>query len=180
MPTRFYWEPPDDLSPSRYDLSIVGATETLLATVPHTIPGPYWQPTTRRFTFEDPQGTDATIYRVRALGPAGEVYGDTGPFQPSAAVAARLATRKRVDHDYGATNALTYQTRSGVGVPDATIRVFRAGDWDAGRRVVGLYVTETDSQGRWKSPLWVEQGLDYVIVYEKPSAFGPDVIRVTV
>jgi hypothetical protein len=46
--------------------------------------------------------------------------------------------------------------------------------------VVGLYVTETDSQGRWKSPLWVEQGLDYVIVYEKPSAFGPDVIRVTV
>lgn len=180
MPTRFYWESPDDLTPSRYDLYVVGATESLLASVPHTIPGPYWLEATRRFTFEDPQGTDATIYRVRALGPAGELYGDTGPFQPSAAVAARLATRKRVDHDYGAPNALTYQTRAGVGVPDATIRVFRAVDWDQNRRTVALYVSETDALGKWRSSVWLEPGQDMVLVFEKPSAFGPDVVRITV
>lgn len=180
MPTRFYWESPDDLSPTRYDLYIIGASETLLASVPHTIPGPYWLPLQRRFSFEDPQGTDSTIYRVKAIGPSGELYGDTGPFQPSAVVAARLATRKRVDHDYGAPNALAYQTRAGVGVPDATIRIFTAADWDAGRRTVALFVSETDNQGRWKVSCWLEPGLDYVVVFEKPSAFGPDSLRITV
>lgn len=180
MATRFYWEPPTDLSPSRYDLFTVGASEQLLASVPHSVPGPYWEAATRRFSFEDPQGTDATIYRVRALGPAGELYGDTGPFQPSAVVAARLATRKRVDHDYGGPNALAYQTRSGVGVPDAIVRVFSAPDWDAMRRTVALNVTETDALGRWKGSVWLEPGMDYVLVFEKPSAFGPDIVRITV
>lgn len=180
MSTRFYWDPPDDLTPSRYDLFVVGASESLLASIPHTIPGPYWLPTSRHFSFEDPQGTDSTIYRVRALGPSGELYGDTGPFQPSAAQAARLATRKRVDHNYGTTNALAYQTRSGIGVPDATIRIFRAADWDTGSRTVSLAVTETDAKGQWKVSVWLEPGFDYVLVFEKPSAFGPDLARITV
>lgn len=180
MPTVFYWEPPDDLTPSRYDLYVEGASEVLLASVPHAVPGPYWQALGRRFTFTDPQGDDSTIYRVKAIGPSGELYGDTGPFQPSAVVAARLATRKKVDHDFGVPNALTYQTRSGVGVPDATIRVFRAADWDAGRRTVALFVSETDANGHWRLPVWVEPGLDYVITYEKANAFGPDIARITV
>ena len=180
MSTRFYWEPPDDLTPSSYSLYIISSTEQLLASIPHAIPGPYWQALSRRFTYEDPQGTDSTIYRVRALGPSGELYGDTGPFQPSAVVAARLATRKRVDHDYGVPNALTYQTGAGVGVPDATIRIFRATDWDLGRRTVALFVSETNNLGRWKTSVWVEPGMDYVIVFEKSNAFGPDTTRITV
>lgn len=180
MPTRFYWEPPDELSPTRYDLYVIGDTETLLASIPHAVPSPYWLGTTRRFTFEDPQGTDATIYRVKAIGPRDEIYGDTGPFQPSAAVAARLATRKRIDHNFGTPDALTYQTAAGVGVPDATIRVFKAVDWDAGRRTVAAYVTETDAVGRWRSAVWVEPGFDWVIVFEKVNAYGPNTARITV
>jgi hypothetical protein len=180
MSTRFYWEPPDELTPTRYDLFVAGATEQLLASIPHTIPGPYWIALTRRFTYEDPQGTDATFYRVRAIGPSGELYGDTGPFQPSAVTAARLAVRRRIDHNFGTPNALTYQTRSGVGVPDALVRVFRAPDWDQGRREVAQYVTETNNEGKWKSSMWLEPGLDYVVVFEKKNAYGPDTARITV
>ena len=69
---------------------------------------------------------------------------------------------------------------SGPGIPDATIRAFRASEWDAGRREVGEYVVLTDAQGRWKSPLWLEPGLDWVLVFEKAGSFGPDTRRVTV
>ena len=69
---------------------------------------------------------------------------------------------------------------SGPGIPDATIRAFRASEWDAGRRAAGEYVVLTDAQGRWKTPLWLEPGLDWVLVFEKAGSFGPDTRRVTV
>lgn len=180
MSTRVYWTPLPDLTASRYEIYVVGATEQLLAAIPHTIPGPYWLAPTRRFTYEDPSGTDATIYRVRALGSSGELYGDTGPFQPSASVAAGLVSRRQVDHDYGGANALAYQTASGVGVPDATIRVFRAVDWDALRRAAPLAITSTDALGKWVSSVWLEPGFEYVVSIEKPGSYGPDTARITV
>lgn len=180
MPVRVIWYPPDELTPDRYEITIVEETERFLAAVAHQAPGPYWEVSPGRFSFEDPMGTDATVYRVRALGPGGSLYGDTGPFQPSASMGARLASRKRVDHDYGGTDQLRYVAPSGPGIPDATIRAFRASEWDAGRRASGEYVVMTDVLGRWKTPMWLEPGLDWVLVFEKAGSFGPDTRRVTV
>lgn len=180
MAQRIYFEPLSELTPSRYEVfTVSGMDETWLAAFPNQIPGPYWLDATRRFTFEDPLGTDRTIYRVRALGPSGELYGDSGPFQPSAAVAASLQSRVRVDHNYLFTNNLQCVTRGGVGVPDVTLRVFRASDWDAGRRDAALYVTATGPNGLWKTSLWLEPGLEFVLLAEKPGSFGPDETRLT-
>lgn len=180
MSQRIYWESPQDLTPSTYSIYIVGTSEQLLATIPNNIPSPYWLEHQRRFTFEDPSGTDATIYRVRGFGPAGELYADTGPFQPSAARAATLASRKMLNHDYGAIDALRYVAPNGAGVPDANIRVFLAVEWDAGRRNAAQWISSTDGAGRWKTPVWVEPGQDVYIVFERAGAYGPDGVRVTV
>ena len=180
MAQRIFWTPPASLTPDRYEISVVEATERFLAAIPHQVPGPYWEATPPRFAFEDPVGTDRTVYRVRALGPGGVLYGDSGPFQPSAAVAASLASRTRVDHDYGGADSLRYVAPSGPGIPDATIRAFRAAEWDAGRRSASEYVVQTDVNGRWRTCLWLEPGLDWVLVFEKAGSFGPDTRRVTV
>jgi len=178
MSVLFYWTPPEELTPSRYELSVIEAGERFLAAVPHQVPGPYWEQAGFRFRFEDPQGTDQTIYRVRALGPSGELYGDTGPFQPQASRAAGMLSRLRLDHDFGGRDALQYATRSGVGVPDAQIRVYRAVDWDQNRRDTPLFIVDTDACGRWKSPVWLEGGFSYVLHFEKRNSFGPDLVRI--
>lgn len=181
MPQRVTWYPPESLTPDRYELYVLEAgTERFLAAVAHQVPGPYWESSPGRFGFEDPAGNDRTVYRVRALGPGGALYGDSGPYQPSAAVGARLASRRRVDHDYGGADALQYVAPSGPGIPDAYVRAFRAVEWDAGRREVGEFVVQTDGQGRWRAPLWLEPGHDWVLVFEKPGSYGPDTRRITV
>ena len=181
MPIRIYWEPLSELSPSRYEVyAVAGTDETWLGSFPHAVPGPNWADARRQFYYDDPLGTDARIYRVRALGDRGELYGDTGPFQPSTALAAVLATRVRIDQDWPTFDNLRVTAPSGVGIPDATIRVFRAPDWDANRKDVALAVTQTGPNGEWKVPVWLEPGMDYVLVGEKLGAFGPNIRRITV
>lgn len=181
MPTRIYWEPLSELSPTSYEVSaVLGMDETWLSSFPHAVPGANWNGARRQFFFDDPLGTDARVYRVRALGPARELYGDTGPFQPSTALAAVLATRVRVDHNWPTFDNLRVVAQSGMGIPEATVRVFRAPDWDANRRDVALAVTTTDVNGAWKTPVWLEPGMDYVLVGSKEGAYGPNERRITV
>ncbi len=174
MSQRIYWYPPTDLSPDVYTVHYYdeGNVERLLATVPHVVPGPYWEAVARRFSFEDPSGTDSTRYRVRALGPQSVLYGDTGPFQSSAATGARMATRVKVDADFGGVNELQLVTPEGQPIPDADVRFFLATEWDANRRDVAQYVVQTNAQGRMKSPVWLEPGLQYVLIFERTGAPG--------
>lgn len=180
MAQRIYWTPPELYTPTRYEVHLVETPERFLTSIAHQVPGPYWEAPFRRFSVEDPQGTDTTVYRVRALGPNGELYGDSGPFQPSAAVAAGLASRTRVDHNFEDPDNLRYVTPSNQGIPDAIIRLFRASEWDQGRRDVSEYAVLTDANGRWKAPVWLEPGLDWVLIFEKAGEFGPDERRITV
>lgn len=173
MSQRVYWYPPTDLTPDTYTLHYYdGGTERKLAEIPNAVPGPYWEPQARRFSLEDPQGTDTTIYRVRALGPGGALYGDTGPFQPSAATGARMSTRVKVDSDFGGVNELQMVTPEGQPIPDAQVRFFLATEWDANRRDVAMYVVNTNAQGRMKEPVWLEPGLEYVVLFERTGAPG--------
>lgn len=132
-----------------------------------------------RYTEADMEGTDSSVYRVQGFR-NGVLVSDTGIFQPPQARASGIATRAKVDHDYPQPNFLQYVTSSGKGVEGATIRCFQKPDYVAGRRDVALFITQTDSEGKWLSPFWLEPGMSYIIVFEKRGVCGPDVIEIAV
>lgn len=183
MANRVYFSPPQYASPSRYEVSVAAsatAVWNLYGYIPHEIPGPNWDAATQRFFFDDASGTDATVYRVKALGPIDEVLADSGPFQPDVAVAATLAARAKVDHNFGAIDALQFVTESGAAIPEAQIRIFKKPDFDAGRRDVPLFIIETRVDGRWKRPVYLEPGMSYTLLFDKPSAFSSDPVVIVV
>lgn len=73
-------------------------------------------------------------------------------------------------------NDLRYLTGAGAGVDNATIRAYLKTDYDAGNRSDAFLrgKTTTDSAGKWVRPLFLNKGLTYTLVFEKPGAFGPD------
>ena len=183
MANRVYFLPPQYATPTRYEISVaLTATSVwnIYGYIPHEIPGPNWEEATQRFFFDNASGTDSTVYRVKALGPVDEVLADTGPFQPDVAVAAQLAARAKVDHNYGGIDALQFVTESGAAIPEAQIRIFRRPDFDAGRRDVPLFIVETRIDGRWKRPVYLEPGMSYTLLFDKPSAFSSDPVVIVV
>lgn len=179
MPTRIFWDlsaPPADF----YEVRVAASTTapfSLAAVVTDQRPGSNWNGA--QFFYDDPTGADETVYRVQGF-LLGGLVSDTGIFQPQVSVAAQIATRTRVDHNYQLVDQYRYVTPGGAGIPNATIRVFQKPDWDAGRRNVALFVTETLDDGRWESPFWLEPGLQYVLTFEKSGSFGPDTAVITV
>ena len=142
-------------------------------------PGANWDASKSQFYYDDPTGTDASVYRVQGFLNGGLVL-DTGVFAPQVSYAAQIATRVKVDHNYQLADQFRYLAPGGAGIPQALIRVFQKPDWDAGRRNVGLFVTETLDDGRWQSPFWLEPGMTYILTFEKQGSFGPDIVEITV
>ena len=181
MPTRIFWTPPTPAA-DFYEVRVAastGATFLLSGVVTDQRPGPNWSVTSHQFFYDDPTGTDASVYRVQGFLSGGLVF-DSGVFQPQVSTAAQIATRVKVDHNYQLADQFRYLSPGGAGIPQALIRVFQKPDWDAGRRNVGLFVTETLDDGRWQSPFWLEPGLQYVLTFEKSGSFGPDIVEILV
>ena len=86
-----------------------------------------------------------------------------------------------VTHDYGGTDALSYQACGACGVEGATILAFTKASWDAGARTAAQAVasTQTTTLGRWVWALCLDPG-DYVLLAEKPGEFDPDTMELTV
>lgn len=133
-----------------------------------------------RLVYDDPSGAATKVYQVIFYDAAMTVLRDTGHFTPNLVGGPDLGVFRRVDHDYGAPDALSYQTQSGVRVVGATVACFRAADYDAGRRDVAVAVTKTDANGRWAAPFYLPAGQDYVVVFSKSDQWGPDAQRITV
>ena len=183
MANRVYFSPPQYATPVRFEITIAASATSvwnLYGYIPYEIPGANWEAATSRFFFDDPSGTDATVYRVKALGPLDEVLADSGPFQPDVAVAAQLAARAKVDHNFGSIDALQFVTESGAAIPDAEIRIFKSPDFIAGRRDVPLFIVQTRTDGRWKRPVYLEAGMSYVLLFDKTSAYSSDPITIVV
>jgi len=179
MPTRIFWTPPTPAA-DFYEVRVAASTTAtflLAAAVVDQRPGPSWDGS--QFFYDDPAGTDASVYRVQGFLAGGLVL-DTGVFAPQVSIAAQIATRAKVDHNFGLPNALQYLTPGGQGIPQATVRVFQKPDWDAGRNNVALFTTETDNSGQWVSPFWLEPGMQYVLTFEKSGSYGPDRTEITV
>lgn len=128
--------------------------------------------------FTDSSGTDKSIYRVRGLDALDSVIFDTGPFQPVVNWAANLQTQVRLDHNWPSTDEHRYVDVGGNGIEGLVVRVYRQPDWAQGRTDLALSLTETDETGRWKTPIFLETGFDYVLVSEK-NGFKPLIETVT-
>ncbi len=129
--------------------------------------------------FTDASGTDKSTYRVRGLDALDNIVFDTGPFQPVVNRAADLQTQVRLDHNWPTTDAHRYVDVGGNGISGLVIRVYRQPDWAQGRVDLALSLSETDASGRWKIPVFLETGFDYVLVSEK-NGFQPVIETITV
>ena len=181
MATRIYWTPPSPAA-DFYEVRVAPTNSgvfSLAGAVIDQRPGPSWDAAKEQFYYDDPLGTDDSVYRVQGFLNGGLVL-DTGIFAPQVSYAAQLATRTRVDHNYLITNALQYIAPGGAPIPQAVIRVFQKPDWDAGKRNMAIFTTETDVNGHWVTPFWLEPGMVYVLTFEKMGSFGPDKIEITV
>lgn len=122
--------------------------------------------------YDDPGGLDASVYRV-----TGNPGFDTGPFQMPVNRAADIQTRVRFDHDWGLKDVRRYTDAGGNGVR-VSVRIYREADWVGGRRTIALAVVNTDADGRWPFPVFLEAGLNYVL-HVQGEGFGPLVETVT-
>lgn len=179
---RIYWEADTDADVQNYEIRrgpSTGQPLELIQLIAHAIPGPNWAPARSRFYYDDTQGTAAAVYQVTAVSSTGTAIGQTDvftPFGPTAATPMKIA----VDHNYGGMDALRFVTESGVGIPDADVRVYTKPDYDAGRFAAPVYVVQTDDQGRWRRPAFLDAGMDYVLLMEKRSAYVSQPTQITV
>lgn len=86
-----------------------------------------------------------------------------------------------VDHDYGGTDNLAFQTQSGSGIEKATVQAYLKSDWDAGRRTAA-YVrgeTVTVTGGRWLAPVMLDPGV-YTLLYYRQGFYQSSTRELTV
>jgi hypothetical protein len=85
-----------------------------------------------------------------------------------------------LNEDTGSVDNLKYQEADSTAIPDATIRVYKKTDWDAGNVNIVQGVSATDTEGRWQKAVFVPLGQTYTVVFSKVAAFGPDTKEITV
>lgn len=88
--------------------------------------------------------------------------------------------RVTVNHDFDVPDNLRYMDAGGNPIADANIYVYRQPDYAVGNLTTPVGVTATKADGRWRNPIQVNPGLDYVVRFEAPLRFGPDVVTITV
>lgn len=130
-------------------------------------------------TYTDVNGTSSSVYKIQAINSAGAIVSDSGAFQARENFAANLTTLVKVDTDYQSINNLRYEYGS-TGIPEADVRVYQKPDYDAGRTDVPLFVIQTDATGRLSTPVYLEPGMSYTLVYSKKNAYGPNIKNITV
>jgi hypothetical protein len=179
---RIYWQPSLDASVSKYEIyrAATSADDPVpLIDIDHLIPSLNWDAKSQRFFFDDISGTLKNYYQVVAVTSDGIILGDSGLFTPASPQVA-LKTIVPLDHNYGGIDNYQVISPGGASLAYVSILVYKAIDYAMGRRNVVVGQTESDTQGRWKSPIYVTPGLDYTIVFEKTSEWGPNAVNVTV
>lgn len=163
------------------DTGIAGAF-TLLTQVLHQIPGTNYDGVEGVFFYDDEE-VPYRYYRLRVLDAFGNTAEDEAPTPFKAGnepVEVPTLYFIALNADTAGQNTLQYVSQGGTPIGGATIRVYRKIDWDTNQltNVVGSTITNTG--GTWLTPIFVEPGETYTIVYHKTNEFGPDTTEVTV
>ncbi len=186
MTQRIRWNPATSPNIVAYQLLYTdgGATApfTVRAEILNTPVGVNFDLETQTFFFDD-DDAPGRLYRMNTLDAYGNTFSDltVTPFEAgNDPVNVPVANVFPLDENTGGRNALGYISDGGTPIDEATIRVYTKLNWDLRRynQVVG--VTATNALGGWKSPIFVEPGNTFVVVYEKPNVFGPDTAEVVV
>lgn len=155
---------------------------SVLGTVLHQIPGPNYDEGTASFFYDDSE-VSYRWYRLRVVDQFGNKTEDTfpTPFQAgNAPTEVPTLHFVKLDHNFNLPNNYQYVTIDGDPIDQATVRVYKKTEWDAGNATVVVGITKTDDNGQWRVPVPVEPGYTYTLVYHKENEFGPDVVEVTV
>lgn len=180
---RIFWEPAPDEDVAKYlvysTLDKSQAPE-FLREVAHAIPGPNYSDKRRTFYLDDLSGTTVTFYQVISVASSGVAIQDSGFFLPDGPVAAGIAARVKIDHNYPTPDNLQFLTESGIPIPQGMMRVYTRADYEAGQVDKPLFAVETREDGRWIRPVYVEPGMDYVVVADKEGSYASDPVVITV
>lgn len=155
---------------------------TTLVQILNQIPGPYWN-TAGAYFFYDDQEISYRYYKIKILDRYGNSAEDTAPTPFKAGndpVEVPQLHYAAINENYGTVNALTYVTTGGTPIKDAVIRVYKKLDYDLKNLNTPIGSTITTAAGTWLSPVFVEPGETYTIVYHKVNEYGPDTTEITV
>lgn len=139
----------------------------------------YYDEPTDTYTYIDEQGGETALYNVKEYDVTGVLIAESGPFLPQVNQAANLITRVKVDTNYGGTDALRY-VAGGAGVAQAKIWIYKKPDYDRNRTETPLYAVETANDGRWATPVYLEPGFTYTLVFSKEGSYGPNLVNIVV
>lgn len=130
---------------------------------------------------------DAWVYQRVGGTPAssdfliGQASIDWDGFKEASLAGAQGSGQVMISHNFGGTDNLAYQTSTGFGIVDATIRVYLKTDYDSGN-TGNNYIkgtTTTITGGRWHKGIFLDPA-QYVVQFVKAGAYGPDTTTITV
>lgn len=118
--------------------------------------------------------SDAQTFDAISWSPFDVVLGGSADVTPPA-----FDATIKIDHDFGLPGDLAYFSPGGSPIAEAQIRVYYKNDYDLGKLESPIGVTMTTAAGTWMNAILVPPGFDFVVRFEKPGEFGPDVARIT-
>lgn len=81
-----------------------------------------------------------------------------------------------ITSDFVQDGSLTYVTAGGSPIAGAQVRVYNKADYDAGLLDKAVGITTTDDRGRMTQPVLVTPGYMYLVRFDKPYEYGPDLV----
>lgn len=85
----------------------------------------------------------------------------------------------QIDENYQTPGALLYVTPGGSPICGAQIRVYYQSDYQAGNLSCPVGVTTTNAYGGFTNAILVQTGYSYVLRWESPGEWGPNVATIT-
>lgn len=187
MPTQqIKWKPGTTPNVIAYDIlssdTGIAGPYTTLTQILHQIPGVNYDDPGGYFFYDDAE-VPYRYYRLRILDRFGNTAEDEAPTPFQAGNdPVEVPTLHFIALDANTTgqNNLQYVTQGGTPIEGATVRVYKKIDWDTNQLAAVLGSTITNAGGTWLSPVFVEPGETYTVVYHKANEYGPDTTEVTV
>ena len=84
-----------------------------------------------------------------------------------------------VDHDTGGADTYTVLDSSSDPVGDVNIKAFLKSEYDASNFILRAFTTTADD-GTWRTPIYLDSGLTYTLLFEKPNVYGPATAEITI
>ena len=168
---------PPSGTPTRYEVYQGVSPSTLMLL--DTVPFPGSNQNAQGFFYITQTGTTADWYQIIAYDVNNVILDDSGPYAFSPNTAALTPTTIMVNQNFGGTDALRYVTPSGMGIAQATIRIWTLADFQQGLYQNAAAATFTDDEGRWVTPVFLQPN-SYEISFFKEGCFGPDNLSIVV